>query len=412
VEWPRSLTRAHLAALGVGALAVRLAYIGAFLRDYTPVSDADHYHTLALAVSRGEGLVHVFPFDFVHPTAFRPPLYPLLLGGVYAVTGRHLLAAQLLNALLGSVAVVLVAVLAMRLAGPRAGLVAGVVAALYPPLLANDGVPLSEPLALCLLLATALLLLREQVLWAGVTCGLLVLTRSSAQLLAVVLVAWLLWRAGWRRAVVFAGVLALVVAPWPIRNWLQLDSPVFVTSNGFNLGSAYSSAARAEGDWVDPFFDPRLAGLREGITDEVELDDAVRRNALRSLRDHPGQVAPVVARNAGKLLDVTPEENDSPEYKDGRNLSLRWLTLPWVWLTTLVGLIGLWQLRRQRSVEALALMVGYFTLACLFTVAVPRLRAPLDIACCIGVGVVMATRSKRAPDLGQPAMEELTLRSP
>jgi 4-amino-4-deoxy-L-arabinose transferase-like glycosyltransferase len=388
----RSLTRTHLAALGLGALAVRLVYIAAFLRDYATESDADHYHTLALAVSHGDGLVHVFPFMQLHPTAFRPPLYPVLLGALYAVTGRHLLVAELFNAALGAGVVVLTAILATRIAGPRAGIVAGLIASVYPPLLANDGPPLSEPLGLCLILATALLLMKERLVWAGVAAGLLILTRSSAQLLDFALVAWLFWRVGWRRAVVFAVLSVAVVTPWVIRNWVRLGSPVLVTSTGFNLDSAYSPVAKAEGDWVDPFFDPRLAGLRAGARDEVELDDAARRQALRSLRADPAQVVPVFLRNAEKFFDLWPALNDGPERLDGRNLSFRWATLPLVWIVTVLGLIGLWRLRREPGVHALAVMVGYFSLACLFTVAVPRLRAPLDIACCIGVAALVVAR--------------------
>jgi 4-amino-4-deoxy-L-arabinose transferase-like glycosyltransferase len=395
VDRPRWPAPAVLLALGGGALAVRLLYIVAFARHYVTISDTDHYHTLALAVSHGDGLVHVYPFDFLHPTAFRPPLYPMLLGGLYAAVGRHLVVAQLLNAVLGSAVVVLTAVLATRVAGRRAGLAAGIVAAVYPPLLVNDAVPLTEPLALCLLIATALLLVEQRFVWAGIAAGLLLLTRSSAQLLAVVLVAWLLWRVGWRRTVVFALTLAVVVTPWLVRNWVRLDSPVLTTSNGFNLDSAYSPVAKAAGEWVDPFLDPRLASLRAGITDEVELDNAARREALRSLRADPAQVFPVLGRNVRLLFELSPGDNDEPERLDGRNLSFRWATLPFVWLVTAAGIAGLWRLRRREPIALFAVMVAYFTVACLFTVAVPRLRAPLDVACCIGVGALVAARAPR-----------------
>jgi hypothetical protein len=208
---------------------------------------------------------------------------------------------------------------------------------------------------------------------------------------------------------VFAVVSVAVVTPWVIRNWVRLGSPVLVTSTGFNLDSAYSPVAKAEGDWVDPFFDPRLAGLRAGARDEVELDDAARRQALRSLRADPAQVVPVFLRNAEKFFDLWPAINDGPERLDGRNLSFRWATLPLVWIVTVLGFIGLWRLRREPGVHALAVMVGYFSLACLFTVAVPRLRAPLDIACCIGVAVLVFARFDGQKDVvTQPRAGALT----
>ncbi len=156
-----------LLAVGMCALVVRLLYVVIVLRDYVPVSDAEHYHTLAAAVGDGRGMVHEFPFGHPHPTAFRPPLYPLLLGGLYAVTGPRLGAAQALNVALGTVVVVLAALMAWRLAGRRAAMVTGLLAAVYPPLVFNDGPPLSEPLGLLLLLAITLLLLDRRTAWAG-----------------------------------------------------------------------------------------------------------------------------------------------------------------------------------------------------------------------------------------------------
>ena len=58
------------------------------------------------------------------PTAFRPPLYPLFLGAVYAVTGDSITAARLLQALLGVAAVGLLGVIAWQLWGRRVALIA------------------------------------------------------------------------------------------------------------------------------------------------------------------------------------------------------------------------------------------------------------------------------------------------
>ncbi|MDQ6854150.1 MAG: hypothetical protein M3046_10770 [Actinomycetota bacterium] len=137
---------------------------------------ADHYQTIASAVAHGHGIAASFPFDYRHVTAFRPTLYPAVLGGMYRITGVRVGAGQLLNIAFGAAVV-----------------------AVYPPLLANDVVLLSEPLSLALMLAMLLLLVRGRRAWAGLTCGLLVLTRSSAQLLVVALGAWVVWRFGWRR---------------------------------------------------------------------------------------------------------------------------------------------------------------------------------------------------------------------
>ena len=382
--------RRWLVVVGLAALGVRVLYVVVVLRRYEPVSDAHHYHTLAAAVGDGRGLVHDFPLGHPHPTAFRPPLYPLLLGGVYALAGPRLGVAQAVNVVLGAAVVVVAAALSWRLAGPKAGVVTGLVAAVYPPLVFNDGPPLSEPLGLLLLAATVLLLREQRAAWAGVAAGLLVLTRLSAQVFVVVLAAWVLWRLGWRRALSFVACVALVLAPWVLRNWARLGAPVLTTSVGFNLNAVYSPEAKASGGFVDGVFDPRFAGLRRAAKDEVELDAAFRRHALASIRDDPLHALRIAPGGMQNVLEPRAGRNDVAEANDGRNLALQHLSVPIAWYVMVGGGAGLWALRRRPGVGPLVLAAVVFPTLSAVTVATPRLRAPLDLVCCIGVGGLAA----------------------
>jgi hypothetical protein len=78
--------RRTLVLLAVGAVGVRVVYLAAFASDYKPRQDARHYQLIASAFSNGDGISALFPFTYLHPTAFRPPLYPALLGAFYWVT--------------------------------------------------------------------------------------------------------------------------------------------------------------------------------------------------------------------------------------------------------------------------------------------------------------------------------------
>jgi 4-amino-4-deoxy-L-arabinose transferase-like glycosyltransferase len=206
-------------AVAVAALVARALYWAFVVPTYFPLSDASHYHQIANNLASGRGYSLIFPTGELHTTAFRPPLYPTLLGAAYRVVGTDLAVGRALNLALGVTVAVLALVLATRIAGPLAGLVAGALVAVYPPLLANDTVLLTEPLSLALLLGMVLALTGRRWLVAGVLLGLLVLARPSAQYLVVVVVVWLLWQIGWRRALGCAGVAALVVSPWVVRNW-------------------------------------------------------------------------------------------------------------------------------------------------------------------------------------------------
>jgi len=382
--------RRTLVLLAVGAVGVRLIYLAAFAGDYKPRRDANHYQAIASAFANGNGISAPFPFTYLHPTAFRPPLYPTLLGAFYWVTGVHVGVGQLLNVVLGATVVVLAAVLGGHIAGRRGGVAAGIAVGVYPPLLANDVVLLSEPLSLVLLLAIILLLVRNRPAWAGAACGFLVLTRPSAQLLVVVVAAWLVWRAGWRTAARFGVVSLVVVAPWLVRNWVVVGTPNVVTSNGFNLVSVYSEEGQATGGFADAVFDDRFNRINIDNRSEVDLDDAYREHALDAVREDWAIPPRVLGHNVANYFEIRPDSNESAEEDDGRNLTLRHVTLPLFYVVTAAGLVGLWRVRRRRGAELLLLQAGYFTAASLATIAVPRLRAPFDLAAAIGAGVLVA----------------------
>jgi 4-amino-4-deoxy-L-arabinose transferase-like glycosyltransferase len=391
----RRLGKIDAMLLAVFAFVIEVTYCLTALRHYSPVSDASHYLSIADSIAHGRGWSSVFPYLWEHPTAFRPPLYPLVLGSIFTFTGTTVGAAQALNVMFGCVVVVLAATVAARLADRPAGLVAGGLVAVYPPMLANDGVPLTEPLALALMLGIVLALMSRRLLLAGVLCGLLMLTRPSAQLLVPITAVWLLAiRVPWRRVLAYAAVTAAVVTPWLIRNEVVFGTPVLVTSDGFNLAAIYSPVAIRDGHFIDPARDARLAGVRAYARssrnlDEADLDAAFQAEGVRGIREHPGAVPRIIAGNVGYLFDLRWRADDDAERLDGRDMVLRHATLPLVWLVTAAGLGGLWLGRRRAGCGVVWLCVVYFTAVGIATVAPPRLRAPVDVCCCIGFALLI-----------------------
>ena len=384
--------------MGLGALALvaRVVYAVAFMRGYTPDSDADSYYQIGRAVSRGHGYVFTLPFEFVHATAIRPPLFPTVLAAAFRIFGTHVGVAQGVNILAGTVATVLAALIGARIAGPRAGLCAGVVVALYPTLIANDVTVLAESIAVLLLLASVLLLIDGRTVWAGVSLGLFMLDRASAQWFLVVIGLWVLWRMGWRHALRLVAVAVVVVSPWLVRNAVHVGGPVLVATNGFNLNATYSNEARESGKFVDAYFDPRFAAIRAASSDEVDLDNRLRTKALHDLRAHPGEIVPVLGKNVEHWLELRPSLNRHAEAQDGRNLNVRNWTLPFFYLVTVAGIVGLVRARRNAAAQLLLLAAGYFTLVSLVSISVPRLRSVFDACMAIGAGVTIAWVTDRA----------------
>jgi Dolichyl-phosphate-mannose-protein mannosyltransferase len=405
---PSAPTRREFAVLTGFALGVRLAYVAIFLRHYRPNSDANQYTQLATAFAHGHGLSDEFPFWFMHPSAFRPPLYPILLGLIYRVSGDRLLVGMLANVAIGAAVVALIAALAARVGGRRVAIASGVVAAVAPPLLFNDGVTLSEPLSLLLLLAAVIFLLDGRDVGAAVATGLLMLTRPSAQALVIVFAIWMVRSYGWRRALRFVLIAGVVVAPWVARNYVQLGSPTLVTSNGFNLAASYSPLALDNYGFADPFLSPEMQNLRYQHFTEPDIDATFRRYAIDQAREHPHAIPWHVKQSAQSWLELSKKRNESADKLDGRPIPFRRATLPFFFITFVLGVIGLWLGRRRVATRLAVLTAAYFWATSAVTVTAPRLRAPVDVIIYVGAGVCIVHMLERFGS--SPADSPLTRR--
>lgn len=394
----------ELAAVFGLALAARLLYWWLVTPDWVPRADADQYLVLARSLAHGDGFAMVFPQLDLHATAFRPPLYPFVLTPGAWLFGDAIWPARLLTAALGSTAVVLAAVLARRLAGQRsepagrlAFWVTGALMAVYPPLLANDTVTLTEPLAMVLLLVALLALDDRRWVLCGVTCGLLVLARPNGYLVVPVVALFLVQSVGWRRAAASAGIAVLCVAPWVVRNQIQVGTTRLVTSDGFTMAAIYSAEAQARESFVDPVFDPAFddPAYRWAQFDEAAWSAVLSDAAVEGVRDNPAYVVRTLRSNAGAYFELRPSANRWAEDNDGRNWDFRSATLPGFYLVTLAGVVGVGWSIRDRGVWPLAVIVAQFVVLSLVLVAPPRLRTPFDVMCCIGVGLLAARLAER-----------------
>jgi hypothetical protein len=218
---------------GLG-LAIRLAYAWQLAEHpygRFPWVDENAYWRWALAIKGGRWLPER-PF-------YQDPLFAYVLAGLMALVGTGFGALRLALAALGSLTPLAVYAAGRTGLGRSEAIVAGLVAALYRPLVFNDG--LLEKEGLGALVAAAALVLTARAAqperagrgtgWAGFAWGLLGLLRANALVIGPLGAAWCLAvfraqrRVAWLRALGFAGGFGLAIAPAMVVNAFVANPP-------------------------------------------------------------------------------------------------------------------------------------------------------------------------------------------
>ena len=398
-RWLLGVSTRDFRWLGVSlllGLVVRVAYLLPASRKIV-TSDAYNYVEISRNLVTGRGYSEVLPGLVNHATAYRPPGYPLLLAGVFEVTGPSAGAARGVNVLLGLVVIALTFLVVRRSSSLLAASIASLCVAVMPNLVANDVNVLSDSLSLCFLLGVMLAVLAQRWWAVGVLLGLVILTRPSAQVFVVALILWVVVLARWKALGKVLLATGLLVSPWLLRNWVEFGSPVYVSSNGFNWAATYSLPAQANGGFTDPIYDHAWDKDRMLQLDETAWSKQLQKQGLHGLAEHPSYIFHVLRKNSLDFLELTPSQNTQAEIFDGRVLGVVKWTMPIFYLELLGGLLGLGLCWRQRLARLAIVVAVSFSASSLLFISAPRLRAPVDLMLGIGCGLlVQELRERRA----------------
>jgi 4-amino-4-deoxy-L-arabinose transferase-like glycosyltransferase len=325
-QWlPLSKARVSHAALLAGivavALALRLAWIGYAddglhnitlppLEDRGPAytelltekltDDQAFYVRSAQYLAMGKGYREPFTESV---TARWPPGYPLVLSALFAAVGPSILAAQVLNAALGALSIVLVYLLGVRLFDRRVGLTAAALLAFFPAQVFFSSLMMTEVLLTAGLLALLWLVLvrlpqkrplsPRWLVATGLALGGLAMVRGEVALLVPVLgVYWAMGGISWRRAAAQAalvlGAMAVVYVPWTIRNVIQLDAPVILTT-GTGGALIQGHTEGATGDLNQEIYNSLRAQYADRPEPERQVaeNNAGLRQSLKFMVTHP-----------------------------------------------------------------------------------------------------------------------------
>ncbi len=362
----------------------------------------------------------------IHPTAFRPPLYPLLLAATSpdGTVGRSQV--MILHLLLAIASAWIMILLARASGLGQASWLAGLLVTVDPILFYQSTQLMTETLATLLALLLLFALLRSGegreprwMLASGTITGLAILCRPT--FLAFAGLAWLLLavRRRWKPLMLFSAAAAVVLVPWIVRNSLVLEKPVLTTTHGgytLLLGNnphfyEHLRTAPWGSTWNPDRFDLdwRSNHVSEDGTHprgEVEDDQFAYQVAFHSMRSEPASFAWSCLVRLGRLWSPFPHQVNPNESLPA--LLLRLGTVAWYLVILAAAIAGCWRRRSAWKTDPWIwglLLCLSFSLVHTFYWSNIRMRAPLMPFVYLAALGCLASRGSRSKPSAEPAVE-------
>ncbi len=428
-----------VAAILIGALALRIGEVQS--TSYRPRNDAGSYLTLASYIARtGDYSLRRSPGSGAGgtrgPSAYFAPGFPYFLALVDIIDGHKtrrggaIHPARISQAVLGTITVALIGLVAFELFGEVTGLIALALAAVYPVLIELSVTLVAENLLTALVLAavyTALRVRRSRsartayawVAGAGVLTGLATLTHENGIVLLIPLIP-AVWTRRPRlrpRALAAPAVLiaatALTIVPWTIRNAIVMHHFIPVSDEtGITLVGTYNVASAANPQlqykWRIFYGIPGERGLvRESPTlTEPQIGARLESQALHYVSAHPLSPVVVAFHNTLRMFEVRGKFawQESASAISLSN-SIAWRGIVSFWILCLLAIAGAFT-RLARSapkwVWAVPLLLALTVVV--VNVETPRFREPVDPFLILLAAAGLATlivRLRGAPVVGE-----------
>lgn len=384
------------------ALVVRIVVVLAS-PNWAPQTDAADYDREAVSLAQTGS----FPSSLVAPTggptAFRPPVFPVVLAGVYKLSGvasasDRWEAGRMAEAVLGTITVALICILALRLFGPATALVSGAIAAIYPPLLLVGSSLMSESVFIPLVLGATLCGLAARAsphrVWWAAACGVLIalagLTRSVGLVIALPLL-WIVWgdrlrptRRALASAAALLAALLVVMVPWTVRNFHVFGSFVPVsTENGSALAGTYNSATAHRDDypalWAPPVIQLKAVTDANPRLNEAQISSRLTSLGEDYIKAHPGYPLLVAFWSSVRMLNLPGPglERYAATY-EAYPKTLTLISVYSFWVVAILALIGLASRRWRGTGVAIWAVPGLLILLTVFFSGDTRYRSPAD----------------------------------
>lgn len=385
------------------ASLLRFGYVQS-LEDKVYWVDEIDYMALGQSIAQGHGYVNANG----EATAFRPPGYPLLLAALYTVGIRTAPAIRTLQVILGVITILFLALIAMRLMGPAVAVLSVITAAGYPYFIYITGTVLATTwFSMTLVISVYLLItgIQDQrslkIVASGLLMGLSILTRTSAAVLGVAALVWLMMqrltlKKSLKYVFLFGFCMSLVVAPWGVRNYRVLGKFTLSTNGGRNLwlGNNPKSTINT-GSNIEM---PKLLEDRVDAASEIEADYIYVQEAKKYIAADPLHYLGLSIKKGLSFWRFDP----SPTTKGYSRLQKLYPLASVLSYTPIffLGLVGFALAHReQKRMMLLWILFGaVFTLLHAVFITKVRFRLPLDhFLIIMAAGGIVALLERTAP---------------
>jgi Dolichyl-phosphate-mannose-protein mannosyltransferase len=365
-------------------------------------------------------------FGFIpgHPTAYTQPLYSYFLIAVYWVVDRSWEVVGGSQAIVAGLTATLVYELGRRYLSTTAALLAALVVAFHPYSLWHDvhvnREILDGLLAVAIMLGCLELLERRSFTTAavlGAIFGLSILgnVRLTALPLLVAALCLVTWRP-LRRGAALAGVLiaacVVVLAPWVIRNRIEVGC-FAITTDSRALWEANNPATLdvlRKGSWIDNV--PLPASFPPSAQDAgreyrrrgriVNVDECgqvafYEHKVIAFWRHHPGEKVRLAVQGSKMLwnpvVSPPPTRSDEESWLTGLRDSVEPIYIGAVFV---LAVVGLFVVPRRLAAVALLLLLYQWAMAIVF-VGATRYRVPWDFVPALLAAAAVAAAADRYP---------------
>ena len=383
------------------ALLLRVGYLWSYTHEHPQQAVAVvpflfESGNIAHSLAVGNGFSSPFRVD-TGPTAWLPPIYPLLLAGIFRTFGSYtfhsFIAAALLNISFATLTCVPIFFAGKRIGGLGVAAGAAWLWAVFPnailiPVQSMWDASLSALLVAAIFCATLALAESSRVRdWCayGLLWGITLMTNATLAALLPLLLGWVAYRSHKQRRPWFGrlalsiGIVVLCCLPWTIRNYEIFHTFVPLRS-GFGLqlwlgnNDDTKDIFRAE---LHPICNTgeRAKYIQMGETAYMQEK---QQQGVEYMTAHPAREAHLIGN---RIISVWSGGTPTP-VKDLLNVPSLWFRFVLLFnvIAAMGALIGIVILFRRRSVYAFpaAVFPVVFPWAYYLTLVLPRYRTPID----------------------------------